>query len=56
MQLSTNLDFSICNGKNEENIVSSIWRSIWGFILIVMGIGAFILIIGLLGSIFFAAI
>ncbi len=37
-------------------MVSSIWRSIWGFILLIMGLGAFILILGLLGSIVFMAI
>ncbi len=52
MRLSTNLDFSIGNEKNEENIVSSVWRSIWGYILLVMGIGALILILVLVGPLF----
>ncbi len=52
MRLSTNLDFSICNENNEENIVSSAWRSIWRFILLVMGIGALILILVLVGPLF----
>ncbi len=34
-------------------MVSSVWRSIWGFILLIMGLGAFILILALLGSIVF---
>ncbi len=46
------MDFSICNEKNEENIVSSIWRSIWGYILLIMGIGALILILVLVGPLF----
>ncbi len=34
-------------------MVTSVWRSIWGFILLIMGLGAFILILALLGSIVF---
>ncbi len=34
-------------------MVSSVWRSIWGFILLIMGLGAFILILAVLGSIVF---
>ncbi len=34
-------------------MVSSVWRSILGFILLIMGLGAFILILALLGSIVF---
>ncbi len=52
MRLSTNLDFSIRSEKNEENIVSSVWRSIWGYILLIMGIGALILILVLVGPLF----
>ncbi len=37
-------------------MVSSVWRSIWGFILLIMGLGAFILILSLLGSIVFMEI
>ncbi len=33
--------------------MSSIWHSIWGFILVITGLGAFILILFLLGSIVF---
>ncbi len=34
-------------------MISSVWRSIWGFILLIMGLGAFILILAVLGSIVF---
>ena len=37
-------------------IVSSVWRSIWGFILLLLGIGTFLLVIGLLGALLFAVI
>ena len=43
---------SMYNEKNEGNIVSKAWRKIWSFILFVVGLGALILILGLLGPLF----
>jgi len=33
-------------------MVSSVWRRIWGYILLIMGIGAVILILILVGPLF----